>query len=98
MELDCHCDWIPPKIKGLAVMLERACPQNNRRFADEGLPALRQALRRKIVEENGLEGYDVMVTAGANQAFANIVLACLGDVAWLAVSMSADTCSIMNYS
>ncbi|GAB4819316.1 hypothetical protein N2152v2_006362 [Parachlorella kessleri] len=43
--------------------------------ADEGLPALRDALRQKIAAENGLEGYDVMVTAGANQGFVNAVLA-----------------------
>jgi aspartate/methionine/tyrosine aminotransferase len=41
----------------------------------EGLPALRQALAAKLQEVNGLQGYEVMVTAGANQAFTNIVLA-----------------------
>ena len=44
---------------------------------DEGMPALRAALREKLARENGLEGYDVHVTAGANQAFANVVVALL---------------------
>ena len=37
-------------------------------------PQLREALRRKVEAENGLPGHEVMVTAGANQAFANVVL------------------------
>lgn len=44
---------------------------------DEGLPSLRQRLREKLATENGIEGYDVHVTAGANQAFANLVVALL---------------------
>jgi histidinol-phosphate/aromatic aminotransferase/cobyric acid decarboxylase-like protein len=44
---------------------------------DEGLPALRQALVAKVAAENGLPGHDVHVTAGANQAFASVVLALL---------------------
>lgn len=44
---------------------------------DEGLPELREALREKLRRQNGLEGYDVMVTAGCNQAFLNVVVALL---------------------
>ncbi|KAK9815338.1 hypothetical protein WJX72_001946 [[Myrmecia] bisecta] len=40
----------------------------------EGLPELRAALGQKIQDENGLHGYNVMVTAGANQAFTNVLL------------------------
>ncbi|KAJ8608823.1 hypothetical protein CTAYLR_010237 [Chrysophaeum taylorii] len=43
----------------------------------EGLPALREALRRKIRDENGLSRSEIMVTAGANQAYANLVIALL---------------------
>jgi aspartate/methionine/tyrosine aminotransferase len=41
------------------------------------LPELREALRHKLATENKLEGVDVMVTAGANQAFMSLVLAML---------------------
>ncbi|KAG1677998.1 hypothetical protein FOA52_000793 [Chlamydomonas sp. UWO 241] len=41
----------------------------------EGLPALREALRAKIATQNGLVSHEVMVTAGANQAVVNAVLA-----------------------
>jgi aromatic aminotransferase len=44
---------------------------------DEGNPALRESLRHKLVNKNNLPNYDVCVTAGANQAFTNIVLAFL---------------------
>ena len=40
----------------------------------EGLPDLRTALREKLREDNKLDGVDVMVTTGANQAFINVVL------------------------
>ena len=47
---------------------------------DDGLPELRAALAEKLRDENGLAGCargesELMVTAGANQAFANLVLA-----------------------
>ncbi len=42
---------------------------------DAGLPALRSALREKLARENGMSSSSVMVTAGANQAFTNVVLA-----------------------
>jgi aromatic aminotransferase len=52
-------------------------PQVNQYGPDEGLTALRDALKAKVAKENGLQGIDVMVTAGANQAFINIVLTLL---------------------
>lgn len=39
-----------------------------------GLPALQEALQHKLQTRNGLHGYELMVTAGANQAFVNLVL------------------------
>eukprot|EP00879_Flechtneria_rotunda_P018349 GHRR01019246.1.p1 GENE.GHRR01019246.1~~GHRR01019246.1.p1 ORF type:complete len:399 (+),score=104.95 GHRR01019246.1:337-1533(+) len=41
----------------------------------DGLPALKEALEQKVASRNGLPGYEVMVTSGANQAFLNLVLA-----------------------
>ena len=41
---------------------------------DEGLPRLRDALKKKLYAENGISQSEVMVTAGANQAFANLVV------------------------
>ncbi|EFJ50455.1 aspartate aminotransferase [Volvox carteri f. nagariensis] len=41
---------------------------------NEGLPALRAALRRKLLERNRLPHYDVIVTPGCNQAFVNVLL------------------------
>lgn len=67
--------WTPPE-----QALKTACsaaitdPKISSYGPDEGLPQLREKLRIKIVEENGLHGYDVMVTAGANQAFVNCLL------------------------
>ena len=36
--------------------------------ADDGLPALKTALLEKLKVDNGIEGVQLMVTAGANQA------------------------------
>jgi len=41
---------------------------------DEGNSILRQALKEKLKIENGLSNSEVMVTCGANQAFANLVV------------------------
>jgi aspartate/methionine/tyrosine aminotransferase len=42
----------------------------------EGDPALKEALKRKLIEFNGIEldNKEIMVTAGSNQAFVNIIL------------------------
>ncbi|GMH03652.1 hypothetical protein Nepgr_005491 [Nepenthes gracilis] len=67
--------WQPPmqalnKVKELVFE-----PQISRYGADEGIPELREALVRKLHRENKLYKSSVMVTAGANQAFVNLVLA-----------------------
>lgn len=50
--------------------------------ADDGDPELRAALISKLARSNNLERQAVMVTAGANQAFVNLVLTmCDGDEA-----------------
>ncbi|XP_038986415.1 aromatic aminotransferase ISS1 [Phoenix dactylifera] len=66
--------WQPP-----AQALDRVKdivwePSTSRYGADEGLPELRHALIEKLRRENKLNKSSVMVTAGANQAFVNIVL------------------------
>ena len=45
--------------------------------ADDGLPEVRAALKTKLAQENNITASEVMVTAGANQAFTNIVLSLL---------------------
>ena len=51
----------------------------------DGLAELRAALKLKLAEQNGIVASEVMVTAGANQAYTNVVLALLdaGDPAML---------------
>lgn len=66
--------WQPPKqaldkVKDLIWE-----PSISRYGADEGLPELREALMKKLQVENNLHKSSVMVTAGANQAFVNLVL------------------------
>jgi len=41
---------------------------------DEGSAELRGAIKRKLARENGIKNSEVMVTCGANQAFANVIL------------------------
>lgn len=67
--------WQPPK-PALEKVQELVWePSVSRYGADEGLPELRDALLKKLRDENKLHKSSVMVTAGANQAFVNIVLA-----------------------
>ncbi|EEF44700.1 aromatic aminotransferase ISS1 isoform X2 [Ricinus communis] len=67
--------WLPPK-KALEKVKELVWePRISRYGADEGIPELREALMLKLRKENKLVNSSVMVTAGANQAFVNIVLA-----------------------
>ncbi|KAG6466272.1 hypothetical protein ZIOFF_075943 [Zingiber officinale] len=66
--------WQPPeqaleKVQGLVWE-----PSISKYGADEGLPELRQALIEKLQRENNLNKVAVMITAGANQAFVNVVL------------------------
>ncbi|PSR96843.1 Aspartate aminotransferase [Actinidia chinensis var. chinensis] len=66
--------WQPPK-RALDMAKEIVWePAVSRYGADEGLPELREALIRKLRQENNIHKSSVMVTAGANQAFVNVVL------------------------
>ena len=65
--------WQPPAAALSAVEELVYTPAVSAYGADDGLPELREALRQKLSEENGLPDQDVMVTAGANQAFVNVV-------------------------
>ncbi|KAG6792300.1 hypothetical protein POTOM_001444 [Populus tomentosa] len=67
--------WQPPK-QALNKVKELVWePSISRYGADEGIPELREALTQKLQKENKLVKSSVMVTAGANQAFVNLVLA-----------------------
>lgn len=69
--------WSPPAGLAQALVDASQAPETNAYGADDGLPSLRAALLEKLQAENGLEGVDVMVTSGANQAYANLVVALL---------------------
>lgn len=67
--------WQPPK-QALDKVKELVCdPKVSRYGADEGIPELQYALLQKLQRENKLHKSKIMVTAGANQAFVNLVLA-----------------------
>lgn len=69
--------WSPP---GEALSAAQAAifePSSSRYGADDGLPELRKALKEKVREENGLLSSEIMVTAGANQGYTNLVLSLL---------------------
>ena len=71
--------WTPPPaaVEEAAAALARS--STHAYGPAGGLPQLQAALRAKLQEQNGLtlEGSDVMVTQGANQAFMNVVLTLL---------------------
>lgn len=68
--------WRPPhEALDTATRLIQSDPSINGYGPAEGLPALRDALTKKIQYQNGIYDNRVMVTAGANQAFTNLVLA-----------------------
>ncbi|KAI7980234.1 Aromatic aminotransferase ISS1 [Camellia lanceoleosa] len=67
--------WQPPeqaleKVKQIAREIS-----TSRYGTHEGLPELREALVEKLRQENKLSKSSVMVTAGSNQGFLNLVLA-----------------------
>lgn len=66
--------WQPPEAALSKVEKIIREPSVSKYGADDGLPALREALLEKLHRENKLTKSSVMVTAGANQAFVNIVL------------------------
>lgn len=69
--------WPPPPSVSAALATAASEPDTCQYGADDGRADLREALMEKLRAENGLEGVDVMVTAGANQAYTNIVVALL---------------------
>ena len=77
--------WSPPEEALQAARAAVGEPSVSLYCADDGLPELRAALKLKLAEENGIVASEVMVTAGANQAYTNVVLALLdaGDPAML---------------
>ncbi|XP_078432303.1 pyridoxal phosphate (PLP)-dependent transferases superfamily protein [Wolffia australiana] len=66
--------WQPPETALEKVGRMVWDPIVSRYGADEGLPELRAALLKKISSENNLNKSSIMITAGANQAFVNLVL------------------------
>ncbi|MED6183100.1 Aromatic aminotransferase iss1 [Stylosanthes scabra] len=66
--------WQPPKEALDKVQKLVWEPSISRYGVDDGLPELRAALIKKLRDENKLHKSSVMVTAGANQAFVNLVL------------------------
>lgn len=68
--------WSPPAetIAEAATLVAKSPKLCSSYGPDPGIPELRAALRKKVEQENKLSGVEVMVTAGANQAFVNIVL------------------------
>ncbi|CAK9011310.1 unnamed protein product [Durusdinium trenchii] len=71
--------WAPPPEALEAVRTAADEPDTNSYCADDGLPSLRAALKEKLRKENGLDGVEVMVTAGANQGYTNLVCALLDE-------------------
>lgn len=69
--------WSPPPGVAEAVVAAASDPASNAYGADDGIAELREALKLKTSAENGLGNVEVMVTAGANQAYTNVVIAVL---------------------
>ena len=66
--------WSPPELAlaaGRAAVMEG---DTSLYGADDGILPLREALKAKLRTENALTNSEVMVTAGANQAYTNVVL------------------------
>eukprot|EP00434_Breviolum_minutum_P015144 symbB.v1.2.013356.t1/scaffold942.1/size149982/7 len=71
--------WSPPASALEAARKAAEEADTNSYCADDGLPVFREALKEKLKKENGLEGVEVMVTAGANQAYTNLVCTLLDE-------------------
>ncbi|WP_442754194.1 pyridoxal phosphate-dependent aminotransferase [Methylocystis sp. JAN1] len=85
-------NYAPPPIVAEAIGRFLADPNNHKYQGTSGIPSLLEAIAEKLDGENGVRvgaahGNGVMVTAGGNQAFLNVVLAILdpGDEAILPV-------------
>jgi len=66
--------WQPPESALDKIEKIVREPTVSKYGSDDGLPELREALLEKLRRENKLTKSSVMVTAGANQAFVNLVL------------------------
>lgn len=69
--------WNPPQQAMDAVVASAGDHSLNQYGSGAGLPKLVKALEHKLATENGITQSEVMVTAGANQAFTNVVLTLL---------------------
>lgn len=71
--------WRPPETAYQRIQQELSSESNliHMYCEDEGMLELRSALQEKVGRENNLLHHDVMVTAGANQAYVNAVLTLL---------------------
>ncbi len=72
----------PPPAAAAEIARFLAEPENHKYQGTSGVPALLDAIAGKLADENGLRvgdahGNRLMVTAGSNQAFLNVVLAIL---------------------
>ena len=68
--------WAPPDAAVEAAAASAREPTSHAYGADAGLPELREALADRL-RTKGLDNVEVMVTAGANQAFTNVALTLL---------------------
>ena len=68
--------WAPPAEAVDAAVMAASEPSSHAYGADAGLPELREALTDRL-RTKGLDNVEVMVTAGANQAFTNVALTLL---------------------
>ena len=77
--------WGPPSTALEAAKEQLTDPVSSLYGAAGGLPDFNAALKEKLAAENNLHNSEIMVTAGANQAYTNLVLALLdaGDAAAL---------------
>ncbi|CAI5979818.1 unnamed protein product [Closterium sp. NIES-65] len=66
--------WLPPDAVLAAAQAAVHDPVSSGYGVDDGTKELRAALVEKVKTENGLMDSSIMVTAGANQAFVNVVL------------------------
>ncbi|CAI7840887.1 unnamed protein product, partial [Closterium sp. NIES-54] len=66
--------WLPPDAVLAAAQAAVHDPVSSGYGVDDGTKELRAALVEKVKAENGLMDSSIMVTAGANQAFVNVVL------------------------
>lgn len=69
--------WKPPEEAIRQAAAEATEDMVSKYNADQGIPELVTALEEKVRKQNGLHKYKVIVTAGANQALASLMLTLL---------------------